>query len=81
MSEQPTCTSHIPDYAHVQDKILREGARKFDRPAIAAVAATTTSPAIAALEEVKFHFSWWYAYAQPPLTLQAPRAVIVCCYV
>ena len=48
----------------VQEKIMREGSRKFNKPAVKAVAATETSPAIAAEKEVIFHFSWWYALAK-----------------
>ena len=60
-------------FIDTQDKIVFEGKRKYDKPAVAAVEATDTSPAIPASKEVKFHFSWWYAR-----TLDRTRTLRTC---
>ena len=44
----------------IHTMIVREGKRKFDQPAVAAEAATDSTPAVDAVEAVEFHFSWWY---------------------
>lgn len=44
----------------IHELIVREGKRKFNRAAVAAVAASDSTPAHEAVEEIEFHFSWWY---------------------
>lgn len=45
----------------IQEIIVAEGKRKFDKPAVAAQPATEDRPAMDAVVAVAFHFSWWYS--------------------
>lgn len=59
----------------IHDFIVREGKRKFDKPAIPA---TEASPAEQAVE---FHFSWWYTIKVRPFFVKdGGREVCVCVY-
>ena len=65
----------------ILEVVRKEGARKFNAPAVAAVDATDTSPAVAAKEAVTFHFSWWYLQKTKPFFVKpAGREVCVCVY-
>lgn len=65
----------------IHDLIVREGKRKFDRAGVAAVTATNSSPAIDAVEEVTFHWSWFYTTKVRPFFCKpAGREVCVCVY-
>lgn len=59
----------------IHELIVREGRRKFDRPA------TESTEAIEAVEEVQFHFSWWYVTKVRPFFVKdGGREVCVCVY-
>lgn len=65
----------------IQEIIVREGKRKFDRPAVEATPATNGNCAIDAAEAVEFHFSWWYTKKVRPFFVKdAGRDVCVCVY-
>lgn len=65
----------------IQEIIIKEGHRKFDKPAIPAQHATEDRPAIGAVEAVEFHFSWWYTkMVRPFFVKDGGRDVCVCVY-
>ena len=70
--------SHAGD---IHGLIQKEGARKFDKPAVAAVAATADNPAVEAQVAVVFTWSWWYTTKVRPFFVKpAGREVCVCVY-
>lgn len=65
----------------IHELILKEGKRKFNKPAVTAVAATDSSAAVQAQAAVEFHWSWWYTTKVRPFFVKpAGREVCVCVY-